>query len=167
MTLPAAVHAVVDLFQTTLSELRFADVDGNTLAKLALEAEAKATEVEMQERRLAELRDALTEQQDALFLHAQRALAYARVYAEDDAALTEQLRAIILTRANKRGRPVGSGAHREADRSAPGDLEQHPTDGVSESHRLDDDAGAQRRVPVPRRVRRPNDAVAPSDATAE
>ena len=43
----------------------------------------------------------LTERQDALLLLAQRALAYARVYAEHDEALTVQLARISLPRAAK------------------------------------------------------------------
>ena len=95
------VQAVLELFQGPLADVRFADVDAAGLASVAAEVEGAAAEVARQEAQLAELRQSLTERQDALLLLAQRALAYARVYAEHDEALTEQLARIALPRAAK------------------------------------------------------------------
>jgi hypothetical protein len=100
-SLPAPVQAVLELFQGPLSDVRFADVDAAGLANLAAEVEGAASAVALQEARLTELRQTLAERQDALLLLAQRAVAYARVYAEHDEALTEQLSRITLPRAGK------------------------------------------------------------------
>ena len=95
------VQAVLELFQGPLADVRFADVDAAGLAQLATEVEAAAASVAHQEALLGELRQSLTERQDALLLLAQRAVAYARVYAEHDEVLTEQLSRIALPRAGK------------------------------------------------------------------
>ena len=95
------VQAVLDLFQGPLADVRFADVDAAGLASVAAEVESAAAAVARQEAQLSELRQSLTERQDALLVLAQRALAYARVYAEHDEALTEQLARIALPRAAK------------------------------------------------------------------
>jgi len=100
-SLPAPVQAVLELFQGPLSDVRFADVDAAGLANLAAEVEGAASAVAQQEAQLADLRQTLAERQDALLLLAQRAVAYARVYAEHDEALTEQLARITLPRAGK------------------------------------------------------------------
>lgn len=104
-SLSAPVQAVLELFQGPLADVRFADVDAAGLANLAAAVDSAATEVAQQEAQLAELRQALVERQDALLLLAQRAVAYARVYAEHDEALTEQLSRITLPRAAKPKKP--------------------------------------------------------------
>jgi len=95
------VQAVLELFQGPLADVRFADVDAAGLATLAAEVQSAAAAVSHQEAQLSELRQSLTERQDALLVLAQRALAYARVYAEHDDALSEQLARISLPRAAK------------------------------------------------------------------
>jgi hypothetical protein len=101
------VQAVIDLFADSLRDVRFGDVDASTLAELAASARAAAEVVTTVEAELCRVRRALQERQDALFVHAQRALAYARVYAEADAALTEKLDSIALPRVAKRARMDG------------------------------------------------------------
>jgi len=115
-SLPAPVQAVLELFQGPLSDVRFADVDAAGLANLAAEVEGAASAVALQEARLTELRQTLAERQDALLLLAQRAVAYARVYAEHDEALTEQLSRITLPRAGKPRKATATKAS-EADAS--------------------------------------------------
>jgi hypothetical protein len=95
------VQAVLELFQGPLAEVRFADVDAARLADAARVLDAAAAAVAEQEAQLAELRQTLADRQDALLVLAQRALAYARVYAEHDEALSEQLSRITLPRASK------------------------------------------------------------------
>ena len=96
------IQAVLELFvHGPLADQRFADVDAAVLSELASTVEAAAAAVAEQEAQLSELRQTLADRQDALLLLAQRALAYARVYAEHDDALTEQLSRISLPRAGK------------------------------------------------------------------
>ncbi|HYQ04523.1 MAG TPA: hypothetical protein VER96_37880 [Polyangiaceae bacterium] len=100
-----SVQAVIDLFQGPLAEVRFADVDVSTLANLARAAEAAAEELAQHEARVSELKQVLADRQEALLLLAQRGLAYARVYAEADEALTEQLSRINLPKPAKPRKP--------------------------------------------------------------
>jgi hypothetical protein len=122
------VQTVLELFATTFAELRFADVDSQTLEHLATDVRSAADIVASAELALEAARSALQEKQDALLQHAQRALAYARVYAENDEALGARLEAITLPRATRRPRTavealvLSAGADHEA---APG-LEPRP-----------------------------------------
>src|SRR6478609_617752 len=94
-----SVQAVIDLFQGPLAEVRFADVDVSALANLARAAEAAAEELAQHEARVSEL--------------TQRGLAYARVYAEPDEALTEQLSRINLPKPAKPRKPSSKSASAE------------------------------------------------------
>jgi hypothetical protein len=100
-SLSPSVQAVVQLFEGPLAGVRFADIDGSSLGHLATEVEEAARQVQAQEAQLAELKQVLTLRQDALLTLAQRALSYARVYAEGDEALTAELSRIALPRPNK------------------------------------------------------------------
>jgi hypothetical protein len=102
-----SVQAVVDLFADPLRDVRFADVDAATLAEMAASTQAAAEVVATAEGEVTRARRALQDRQDALLLHAQRALAYARVYAEADPAMTEKLEQIALPRAARRPRAEG------------------------------------------------------------
>jgi hypothetical protein len=105
--IPTPIQTLLDLFATTLADVRFADVDAQTLARVASEVDAAAAVVASAEATLASAREALQERQDALLLHAQRAVAYARVYAENDESLSERLSAIALPRGARRTRASG------------------------------------------------------------
>jgi len=100
-SLPSPMQSVLELFQGPLSSVRFADIDGAGLAKLAAEVEAAASEVREQEVKLTELQQALAQRQEALLVLAQQALAYARVYAENDEALLDAVNRIALPRSAK------------------------------------------------------------------
>jgi hypothetical protein len=101
MTLPSPVQSVLELFQGPLASVRFADIDAAGLSKLAAEVEAAAGEVRELEGKLGELRQALAQRQEALHALAQQALAYARVYAENDDELLDAVNRITLPRAAK------------------------------------------------------------------
>ncbi|MGA2448237.1 MAG: hypothetical protein ABTD50_06155 [Polyangiaceae bacterium] len=114
------IQTVLELFATTFADIRFADIDAHTLEHLAIEVRSAADIVAAAELALETARSALQEKQDALLQHAQRALAYARVYAENDEALGARLEAITLPRATRRPRTavealvLSAGADREA-----------------------------------------------------
>lgn len=119
MSLPSAVQSVLELFQGPLANVRFADVDAAGLASLAGEVEAAASEVEAHEAALVELRQSLAQRQEALLALAQQALAYARVYAENnDEQLLDVIAAIALPRAtaprNVKPRKPNKAAQRDA-----------------------------------------------------
>jgi hypothetical protein len=105
-SLPQPLQAVVALFEGPLSGVRFADVDAAGLSRLAAEFASVAAEVEQHEAKLVELRQGLAQRQEALVALSQRALAYARVYAEDDDELLAKLNDIALPRAAKARKPA-------------------------------------------------------------
>jgi multidrug efflux pump subunit AcrA (membrane-fusion protein) len=103
--IPPPIQALLDLFSTSLADVRFADLDGQALARCASEVESAAEAVALAQSALDAAREALQERQDALLQRAQRALAYARVYAEGDEALSGRLDAVSLPRPTRRARP--------------------------------------------------------------
>jgi hypothetical protein len=113
------IQSVLELFNGPLSSVRFADIDASGLTNLAAEVEAAASEVQQHEAKLAELRQGLAQRQEALLVLAQQALAYARVYAENDEPLLEELNRISLPRAAKARKPGAAKAAgaRDAARS--------------------------------------------------
>lgn len=100
-SLSPPLQAVVALFRGPLQNVRFADIDAAGLSSLAQEVEGAAADVQVQEAKLAELRQQLSQKQDALLALAQQALAYARIYAESDDALLAELNEIALPRSAK------------------------------------------------------------------
>jgi len=102
--IPTPVQTLLELFNSSLADVRFADLDARALSVLASEAHAAAEVVAAAEASLEAAREALQEKQEALLNNAQRALAYARVYAESDESLSAQLDAVTLPRAARRPR---------------------------------------------------------------
>jgi hypothetical protein len=88
--------ALIDVFGAHAAALCFPEVDHAILEGFAAELRQAAVEVERQERALHEARQVLEERRDALRARAERGLAYARIFAEDDEPLREQLEAIDL-----------------------------------------------------------------------
>ncbi len=103
-SLPAPIQSVLDLFETALADVRFPDLDAQTLARLAADVEAAAEAVATAQASLDSSRRALQERQDTLLQQVQRAVAYARVYAESDEVLSARLDAITLARPARRAR---------------------------------------------------------------
>ncbi|HEY4014854.1 MAG TPA: hypothetical protein VGM06_16035 [Polyangiaceae bacterium] len=103
-TVADPIQALLELFTTTLSGVRFADLDAKALAALAAEAQSAAEVVASAEAALTAARDTLKQRQEALLLQAHRAIAYARVFAENDQALAERIDAIALPKAPRRTR---------------------------------------------------------------
>jgi hypothetical protein len=102
--IPAPIQTLLDLFSTSLADVRFADVDGQALARYAADVETAAEAVAAAQLALDATREALQGKQDTLLQQTQRALAYARVYAEGDAALSGRLEAVTLPRVTRRSR---------------------------------------------------------------
>ena len=84
--------------------MRFADVDGQTLGRCAAEVESAGEAVASAQAVLDAAREALQLKQDILLQRAQSALAYARVYAERDEALSTQPDGVSLPRSTRRPR---------------------------------------------------------------
>jgi hypothetical protein len=104
-----AVQAVLELFATDLGELRFPDVDQQVLAHASAAVLSRAEEVAAAEAMLLAAKEALLDASEALLGKCQRALAYARIYAEDDRELQQKLEVISLPRSRRAAAlPLGS-----------------------------------------------------------
>jgi hypothetical protein len=84
------------LFQTDLKAVHFPSVDGEVLAKAASRVQLCTQEVERAEAQLAAARAALADAEEDELGRAHRALAYARVYAEDLPELHQRLQDLVL-----------------------------------------------------------------------
>ncbi len=104
--IPAPIQILLELFTTSLADVRFGDVDGQTLGRCAAEVESAAEQVAAAQAALDAAHETLQQKQDALLQRAQCALAYARVYAESDDALSSQLDGVSLPRSTRRPRVV-------------------------------------------------------------
>ena len=102
--IPPPIQTLLDLFTTSLADVRFADVDGQTLGRCAAEVESAAEAVASAQAALDAARETLQLKQDVLLQRGQCALAYARVYAEGDEALSIQLDGVSLPRSLRRPR---------------------------------------------------------------
>jgi hypothetical protein len=99
--IPPPIQTLLDLFTTSLADVRFADVDGQTLGRCATEVESAAEAVASAQATLDGARETLRLKQDVLLQRAQAALAYARV---NDEALSTQLDGVSLPRSTRRAR---------------------------------------------------------------
>jgi hypothetical protein len=95
----APVRDLVAIFDGAAEALRFPDVDAAVLHGAIDGVEAAHAEVRRLEAALDDARRRLEDAQDGLVARAQRGLAYARIYAEGDAALQACLERITLPRA--------------------------------------------------------------------
>jgi ElaB/YqjD/DUF883 family membrane-anchored ribosome-binding protein len=114
---PAPLQSVLELFEHELAALKFPDIDQAVLSEAAHAVYERAESVARAEAALLAAREALHESQEALLQKCQRAVAYARVYAEENAELSERLEAIGLPRSLRNGR--GSAQPGPANESKP------------------------------------------------
>src|SRR4051794_17357692 len=98
----AAVQDVLDLYATDLAPVRFGDLEAGVLALAADEVNEAARVLALAEATLDAARGALAEKQETLLQKAHRALAYARVYAEDEPELAARIERIALPRSGRR-----------------------------------------------------------------
>jgi ElaB/YqjD/DUF883 family membrane-anchored ribosome-binding protein len=97
-SVPAPVQALLALFTTELAAVKFPEMDAEVLSRATDEVGSAAENVARAELALDAARAALAEKQDCLLAKAQRALAYARVYVEEDPDLASRVEAITLPR---------------------------------------------------------------------
>lgn len=113
------LKALLGLFDGDLRELKFPDVDAQVLTTTARAVVAAAESVAEAEAALEAAREELQRHQDALLHKAQRALAYARVYAEEQPELLEKLALITLPRPPRRASAAEQSAAPSSEGSAP------------------------------------------------
>jgi hypothetical protein len=100
--IPAPIQTLVTLFEETLTAVNFPDVNTTVLQEASKAVVDAHTQVTRLEAELTAARAALSERQDALLGKAQRALAYARIFAEEQPELLSRLDAVSLPRAGRR-----------------------------------------------------------------
>ena len=108
--IPTAVKELLALFDGPLASVNFPDVDGAALREQAASVDAGVREVEAAAAAWAEAKRTVDARLEVLLQKAQRALAYARIYAEDKPELDAALAALVLPRW---GDPRGSKAQSE------------------------------------------------------
>ncbi|MGA9523766.1 MAG: hypothetical protein WBV82_20055 [Myxococcaceae bacterium] len=96
-----AIESLIELFRTELGEVRFPDVDGDSLSAAASEVRDASCEVVRAEEALAAAMRELAQRQDQLLQKSQRALAYARIFAEENPELLARLDTVQLPRAGR------------------------------------------------------------------
>lgn len=105
--IPTAVKELLALFDGPLSEVRFPDVDGAALREQVASVDAAVKDVEAAAAAWAEAKREVDARLEVLLQKAQRALAYARVYAEGKPELDAQLASLVFP---KWGDPRGTKA---------------------------------------------------------
>lgn len=115
-TISSAVATLLQIFEDDLPDVSFPDVDGSRLGLASLEERAnivrrQTDELEALRAQVAASRDALESARVELGRHAERALAYAKLYAEAQPELSERLHALALGR-GQRSKSRGSASKR-------------------------------------------------------
>lgn len=158
--IPSPVRALLEVFQAELPEVRFPDVDFALLQATEAEVMKQTEAVALAEAALADAKKAQLEAFESLMAKSRRALAYAKVFAEDKPELMAKLDAIGLKvpkaigarakdEAPKKAEPAAAAAEVEGDdapaKKAPTrDLLQKASEAASET---DDDAPKKRGRP--------------------
>jgi hypothetical protein len=104
-----ALQDLLKLFGQELATVKFPDIDRGVLEEAAAVVKERAEAVARAQAALDAARQSLHESQDALLQKGQRALSYARIFAEDDAELSEKLDTISLPRPVRKA-PKAEGA---------------------------------------------------------
>jgi hypothetical protein len=89
--IPSFVHEVIGLFEEALDGVRFPDLDCDQLERMAAATRAAQLELERVESELLQAQALVKEQTAVLLSGAERGLAYARVFAQGDVALSARI----------------------------------------------------------------------------
>jgi len=95
-SLSPGLRRLIELFATQLSDVAFPGISSGSLERASEELSARQQALETAKAQVAASEAALAASRDALRRLAERALAYARIYAAEDPELTQELSAIRL-----------------------------------------------------------------------
>lgn len=101
--IPAPAQLVLDFFDNELADVKFADIDRSVLQTALEQVQVLAEEQARAEAALRAAQDNLQNGLDGLLGKCQRALSYARIYAESDPELSRRLEAIVIPRRPRSG----------------------------------------------------------------
>lgn len=104
LDLPTLAREVLALFENELRDLRFGDLDASALTDRAERALAASAEVDEARAALDEARARQDEANAELSHQAEKALAYARIFAADDEVLASRIAALDPRPAPKKRR---------------------------------------------------------------
>jgi len=107
--IPAAVKDLLALFDGPLAKVQFPDVDAKALSELAASVDQATEDVETAAQAWAAAKRAVDERLETLLQKAQRALSYARVYAEDKPEISAVLATVTLPRSGDARGPKPAG----------------------------------------------------------
>jgi hypothetical protein len=118
--IPTDINEFIEFFAERLGDLQFPDIDMERLGALAGQVRERAAEVARLSEQVRVAREGLDQAQDELRKSARRGLAYARVYAEDDRELSEQLDGLELGKEQGADQPARKrrGRKPKADKEA-------------------------------------------------
>ncbi len=105
-----ALQDLLKLFGQELAEVKFPDMDRGVLEEAAARVKERAEAVLHAQAVLEAARQALHESQEVLLQKGQRALSYARIFAEEDGELSAKLEAVNLPRPVRKARAEGGPA---------------------------------------------------------
>ena len=108
---PTLARQVIDLYSVELAEVRFPDLDLSALLYAQTELHAAQVEVERVEAELADKRAVLEARSQALLQKAERALAYAKIYAQGDEDLVPRLAEIGRKRSSGASASMANNTH--------------------------------------------------------
>ena len=94
--IPEGMNRLLDLFATDLAKVRFGDLDASALDSAAGAVRAAARDLAEAEALADAARASLEAAREALVHKGQRALSYARIYAEGSPELAQRLEGIAL-----------------------------------------------------------------------
>jgi len=100
---PALARQVIELYSDSLTDVRFPDLDLEDLLSLQNDLHDAQLEIERLETELAQARSELETRNQALLTKSERALAYARVYAQGDEELSARISEIDRSKKNSAG----------------------------------------------------------------
>lgn len=117
---PPALRELLAIFAEHLPQVRFGDLDEAVLQAACEDVQAAVQAAQEAEAALEAARTRLDEVRQSLLLKGQRALAYARIYAETSPTLLARLETVALGAAPRKEEPSeGPGRRRRTPKVAP------------------------------------------------
>ena len=117
--IPAGVRQLLAVYRDALDGVEFPDVSCDVLARGTTDLIEKEQALEAARAALADADQAVQQSRAELLRLSERGLAYARIYAAEDPALTARLGDIKLGTGKPRGRKPGTGPGRKPASKAP------------------------------------------------